>query len=69
MYTNLLVPTDGSKLSSKAVAHAIGLAKALNARIAVLYVTPPFTQESLFDGGKPSDRACVENGIRRDEGA
>jgi nucleotide-binding universal stress UspA family protein len=51
MYTNLLVPTDGSKLSVKAVVHALGLAKALQAKIAVLYATPPFAPESLFDGG------------------
>ena len=51
MYTKLLVPTDGSKLSGKAVVHALGLAKALQARIAVLYATPTFKPESLFDGG------------------
>lgn len=51
MYKSLLVPIDGSKLSGKAVVHALGLAKALQARIAVLYVTPPFAPESLFDGG------------------
>ena len=31
MYKNLLVATDGSKLSSKAVAHALGLAQAVGA--------------------------------------
>ena len=50
MYTNLLVPTDGSKLSDKAVTHALALAKALKARIAVLYSTPTFEPEPLFDG-------------------
>ena len=50
MYTNLLVPTDGSWLSDKAVTHALALAKALKARIAVLYATPVFTPEPLFDG-------------------
>jgi len=53
MYTNLLVPTDGSKLSSRAVAHAIDLAKALKAKIAVLYVTPTYKAETLVDGGGP----------------
>ena len=33
MYKNLLVATDGSKLSSKAVAHAIGVAKAVGAKL------------------------------------
>lgn len=51
MYTNLLVPTDGTKLSDKAVAHALGLAKALKAKIAVVYAAPTFTPEALFDGG------------------
>lgn len=51
MYTNLLVPTDGSKLSGKAVVHALALAKALKAKIAVLYATPTFKPETLFDGG------------------
>jgi len=51
MYSKLLVPTDGSKLSVKAVVHALGLAKALQAKIAVLYATPTFAPESYFDGG------------------
>ena len=51
MYTNLLVPTDGSKLSAKAVAIALDLAKALKAKIVALYVTPMYKAESLFDGG------------------
>ena len=51
MYTDLLVPIDGSKLSGKAVAHALVLAKALKARIAVLYATPTYKPETLVDGG------------------
>jgi nucleotide-binding universal stress UspA family protein len=33
MYQHLLVATDGSKLSAKAVAHAIVLAKELGAKL------------------------------------
>jgi nucleotide-binding universal stress UspA family protein len=51
MYTNLLVPTDGSGLSGKAVAHALGLALALKARIVVLYATPTYKPEDLVEGG------------------
>ena len=51
MYTNLLVPTDGSKLSGKAVADALGLAQALKASIVVLYATPTYKPETLYDGG------------------
>ena len=67
MYTDLLVPTDGSKLSHKAVTHAIGLAKLLKAKIAVLYATPHFEPEALFDGGgalegrtSKSEHAAIE---------
>jgi nucleotide-binding universal stress UspA family protein len=42
MYKNLLVPTDGSKLSEKAARQAIELAAALGARITALYVAPPY---------------------------
>ncbi|HEX4329523.1 MAG TPA: universal stress protein [Burkholderiales bacterium] len=39
MYKNLLVPTDGSKLSDRAVKEAIGLARALGARVTFYYAT------------------------------
>jgi len=42
MYKHILVPTDGSKLSSKAVKTAINLAKRLEARVTVLHVIPPY---------------------------
>lgn len=41
MYEHLLVPVDGSDLSNKAVAHAIGLAKMLGASITGVTVEPP----------------------------
>jgi len=40
MYKNLLVPTDGSKLSDQAVKVAIMLAAALGARITLFYAMP-----------------------------
>lgn len=40
MYKHLLVPVDGSKLSGKAVAQAIALAKPLKAKITVFYAAP-----------------------------
>ena len=42
MYKNLLVPTDGSKLSSKAVAQATALAKLAGARITLYYSMPAY---------------------------
>ena len=41
LYTHLLVPTDGSELSVRALEQAIGLAKALGARLTVLHAKPP----------------------------
>lgn len=42
MYKHILVPTDGSTLSSKAVKTAINLAKRLEARVTALHVIPPY---------------------------
>jgi nucleotide-binding universal stress UspA family protein len=42
MYKHILIPTDGSELSGKAIAHGIELAKALNAKVTVLTVAAPF---------------------------
>jgi nucleotide-binding universal stress UspA family protein len=50
MYTHLLVPTDGSKLSDKAVAHAIALAKSLRARITVFYASPDYPMPIYAEG-------------------
>ena len=42
MYTNILIPTDGSELAGKAVEHGIDLAKRIGAKVTVLTVLPPF---------------------------
>lgn len=42
MYKHILVPTDGTKLSEKAVKHAVELAKEMNARVTTLHVIPKF---------------------------
>ncbi|HVP61898.1 MAG TPA: universal stress protein [Myxococcaceae bacterium] len=42
MYKHVLIPTDGSELSAKAEAAGLTLAKALDAKVTVLTVTPPF---------------------------
>lgn len=43
MTKHILVPTDGSKLSLKAIGHAAALAKATGARLTGLYVMAPFS--------------------------
>ena len=42
MYTHILIPTDGSDLSSKAIRHGIALAKAVNAKVTAVTVSMPF---------------------------
>ena len=42
MYKHILVPTDGSRLSVKAVKAAVQLAKTLGAKVTGLYVIPPY---------------------------
>ncbi len=50
MYKRILVATDGSALSKKAVRSAIGLATALDASMVALYVVPRYPV-SYFEGG------------------
>jgi nucleotide-binding universal stress UspA family protein len=42
MYKKILVPTDGSKLSAKAIKQAVGFAQATGAKLTVLHVMPGF---------------------------
>ena len=70
MYTNILVPTDGSPVSIKAAKTAATLAKTLNAKLVALYVMPPYVP-SL--GGDQSFRRTAErdagNALRKVEDA
>ena len=50
MYKRLLVATDGSELSKKAVSSAIDLAAAIGAELVALYVVPHYPT-SYFEGG------------------
>ena len=50
MYTHLLVPTDGSKLSDKAIAQAIALAKMMKATITFLHATPEYPTPIYAEG-------------------
>ena len=43
MFKHILIPTDGSKLSTEAAEAGVKLAKALGARITVLFAAPPAT--------------------------
>jgi nucleotide-binding universal stress UspA family protein len=43
MFRHILYPTDGTELSKKALAVALGIAKPLGARITAIHVMPPYT--------------------------
>jgi nucleotide-binding universal stress UspA family protein len=62
MYTRILVATDGSKLSDKAVKSAINLATACGAELIALKVVPRYPQ-AYFEGSVPlsnEDMARIE---------
>ena len=54
MFTNILVPTDGSALSRKAAKQAIKLAKDQGAKVVGFYVAPPY-RPKVFADYVPSD--------------
>ena len=42
MYTHILLPTDGSKLSGKAVKQGVQLAKSIRAKVTAIHVMPEY---------------------------
>ena len=59
MYARILVATDGSDLSQKAVTSAIDLAAACKAELVALQVVPPYPI-SYFEGGIAMDGAEIQ---------
>jgi nucleotide-binding universal stress UspA family protein len=62
MYQRILVPTDGSALSKKAVKSAIELAASIGAEVVAMNVVPRYPT-SYFEGGmtvSPTEVARVE---------
>ena len=68
MYKRVLIATDGSELASKAVAHGIALAKALNVPVCVVTVTEMWSASDLARmarlGNQKSNRAIRRDGVR-----
>jgi nucleotide-binding universal stress UspA family protein len=50
MYKNILVATDGSKLSDKAVSSAIEIAQAIGAQVTAFYAAPDYPLPAYADG-------------------
>ena len=51
MFQNILVPTDGSDISNKAVSTAARLAHSLHAKLLVLHVRSPIESPHHVEGG------------------
>ena len=65
MFTNILIPTDGSGLSEKAAHKGIGLAKMLQARITALHVAVPPLIYPLEMGMTPPLGSHLENDVEK----
>jgi nucleotide-binding universal stress UspA family protein len=49
MYRSILIPTDGTEITGKAVATGVSLAKALGARLSTITVKEPFPYSALSE--------------------
>ena len=49
MYRNILVPTDGSDITAKAVQTALSLAKTVGAQLSVISVKEPFPYSAISE--------------------
>ena len=59
MFKHLLLPTDGTILSERAVQVGIELARSLGARVTALHVTAPFRMLTYQTGMLEETRALV----------
>ena len=59
MYTRILIATDGSPLSQKAVESGLSLAGLTGASVVALKVVPRYPR-SYFEGGLPVDAADIK---------
>ena len=50
MFKHILIPTDGSKLSAKAIRMAVRLARDTGARVTGVYVVPTYVAPAYGDG-------------------
>ena len=63
MYRHILIPTDGSELSERGVAHGLALAKSLGAKVSVIFVLEPFSEMT----GRLRDTVASYAELRKEE--
>jgi nucleotide-binding universal stress UspA family protein len=74
MYRHILIPTDGSELAERGVAHGLALAKSVGAKVFVIYVVEPLlavtgdfasvldrAENAAREAGVPCETIQVEN--------
>lgn len=61
MFQRILVPTDGSELSEKAIRLAIDVASRMNGSIVALCVSQPYPYSPLSEGAVAGDAVGFEN--------
>ena len=64
MFKNILIPTDGSKLSQKAIKLGVAFAKSINARVTGCFVIEPF-QPYYFGQYSPASMPSPKEFERR----
>ena len=65
MYKHILVPTDGSPLSNKAVKAATELARTINAKVTALNVMPRFTPPMMEEAAVAYTSVYTEAEFRK----
>ena len=63
MYKRILVPTDGSELSARAVDQALQVAKMSGARVTVLHVIPPLSELAVSELAEQYDASLGDGYI------
>jgi nucleotide-binding universal stress UspA family protein len=63
MYRHILIPTDGSELAERGVAHGLALAKSLGAKVSVIFVVEPFSEMT----GQLRDAVAKYAALRKEE--
>jgi nucleotide-binding universal stress UspA family protein len=67
MFTNILIPTDGSEFSEKVVKDGVAAARAMGARITALHAYPRYRMSPYGEFGPGDDvveKQVTENAIR-----
>ena len=60
MYKHILIPTDGSELSMKAVSHGLALAKSIGAKTTIMMATRMWSAKDMSEHARHGEQHPVE---------